>query len=295
MSDKLVIATAKSGDVRIIAAITTDLVNEGVSVHNCTPTASAALGRLLTAGSLMGATLKSEKDTITLKISGGGEARGVVATSYADAHVKGYIGNPNVELPPNNKGKLDVGGAIGKNGSLTIIRDMGLKEPYVGQVPIYTGEIGDDLAYYFTVSEQTPSAVGLGVLVDTDTSIKAAGGFIIQMMPGADDLIADLITYRLEEIPSITELILKGMTAEQILEFIFEDMDLKILEEMVPRYKCDCSRERVERALVSIGKKDLEEIYNEGKDEEIKCHFCNKDYQFTNEQIGELLKGAYNG
>ncbi len=292
MKDKIVRATAQNGDIRIIAAITTNLVSEGVKVHNCAPTAAAALGRMLTAGSLMGAMLKSESDSLTLKISGGGDAQGVVVTSHADGHVKGYIGNPQADLPPNEKGKLDVSGIIGKDGNLFIIRDMGLKEPYVGQVPIYTGEIGDDLAYYFTVSEQTPSAVGLGVLVDKDLSVSAAGGFIIQMMPGANELVADIITYRLQEIPSITEMISKGMTIEEILNFIFDDMDLKILEDMEPSYKCDCSKERVERALISIGEKDLQDLYNEGKEEELKCHFCNKSYKFTSEEIGELLKFA---
>jgi molecular chaperone Hsp33 len=290
MADKLIRATAQDGAIRIFGTVTTDLVDEAVKIHNCAPTAAAALGRMLTAGSLMGAMLKSEDEILTLQISGGGEAKGVVVTAYPNAIVKGYIGNPEVDLPANSKGKLDVGGAIGTKGNLLIIRDMGLKEPYVGQVPICTGEIGDDLAYYFTTSEQTPSAVGLGVLVNTDLSIQAAGGFIIQMMPGANELIADLITYRLEEIPSITELIEKGMSIEEILEFIFQDMNLNILESLEPKFKCDCSRERVEKALISIGRKDLEEIYNEGKEEEIKCHFCNTSYVFSSEEIGELLK-----
>lgn len=292
MSDKLIRATAHNGDIRIIAAITTDLVNEATKIHNCAPTAAAALGRLITAGSLMGAMLKSEEDVITIQMSGGGEAGTVVATSYSDARVKGYIGNPNVDLPLNNKGKLDVGGAIGLNGSLLVIRDMGLKEPYVGQVPIHTGEIGDDLAYYFTASEQTPSAVGLGVLVEKDLSIKAAGGFIIQMMPGADELVADLLTYRLEEIPSVTDLIVSGMSIEEIIGFIFEGMDYNIIGSMVPKFSCDCSRDKVERALISIGKKELETLYNEGKEEELKCHFCNKSYKFTNKDIGKLLEKA---
>ena len=288
--DKLVKAVAMDGGIRIIGAITTDLVNKGVKVHNCSATAAAALGRMITAGALMGTMLKSDKDTLTLKIQGGGEARGVVVTSYADGHVKGYIGNPYVDLPANDKGKLDVGGAIGKNGMLTVIKDMGLKEPYVGQTPIYSGEIGDDLAYYFTVSEQTPSAVGLGVLVNEDLSVKAAGGFIIQMMPGADDMAADLVTYRLEEISSITDFISKGMSIEEILEFIFEGMNLKILEHLTPEYRCDCSRERVKRALISIGKKDLGELYNDNKTEELKCEFCNKSYHFNHEEIGQLLE-----
>ncbi|HDK7158300.1 TPA: Hsp33 family molecular chaperone HslO [Clostridium botulinum] len=294
MKDRLVKAIAKDGQVRIIGAITTELVNEGVKLHNCAPTAAAALGRMLTAGSLMGTTLKSEKDTLTLQIHGGGIAKGVVVTSYADGHVKGYIGNPTADIEPNSKGKLDVSGIIGKNGNLLVIRDMGLKEPYIGQVPIYTGEIGEDLAYYYTVSEQTPSAVGLGVLVDKDLSIKSSGGFIIQMMPGADEMLADLISYRLEEIPSITEMISKGMTIEEILEYIFEDMDLNILESIVPEYRCDCSREKVERALASIGQKDLKEIYDEGKEEELKCHFCNKAYVFSHDEIEGILENYYN-
>lgn len=294
MEDKLLIATAKEGEVRIIAATTTKLVNEGIKLHECAPTAAAALGRMLTAGSLMGAMLKNEKDSLTLKIDGGGIAKGVLVTAHSDASVKGYIGNPEAELPLNSKGKLDVSGIVGKNGTFTVIRDMGLRDPYVGQVPIYTGEIGDDLAYYFTASEQVPSAVGLGVLVDTDLSIKAAGGFIIQMMPGHNELTADLITYRLEEIPSITKLLSDGMNIEEILNYIFDGMDLKIVGEMKPEYKCDCTRERVEKALISIGKKDLEEIYDENKTEELRCNFCNKAYDFTHEDIGNMLKSLNN-
>jgi len=290
MGDKLVIATAKNNEVRIIAAITTELVSEGVERHKCAATASAALGRMLTAGSLMGAMLKNDSDSLTLKINGGGIAKGVVVTAHSDASVKGYIGNPNVDLPANSLGKLDVSGIIGKDGSLTVIRDMGLKQPYVGQVPIATGEIGDDLAYYFASSEQVPSAVGVGVLVEKDLSIKAAGGFIIQMLPGHSDLTADLVTYRLEEIPSITKLINDGKTIEEILKYIFEGMDLKILSEMKPEYKCDCTREKVEKAFLSIGKKDLQEIYNDGKTEELKCNFCNESYKFNHEDIGKLLK-----
>lgn len=290
MKDKLIRATAKDGMIRILAATTTELVNEGAKIHECTPTASAALGRMLTGGALMGAMLKSEKETLTLQIKGGGEAKGITVTSYSDCSVKGFIGNPNVDLPLNARGKLDVGGAIGLNGNLTVIKDLGMRDPYVGQVPIYTGEIAEDLAYYFTTSEQTPSAVALGVLVDKDLSIKAAGGFIIQMMPGADELLADLLMYRLEEIPSITSMIEEGKNINEIIEFIFEGMDLKINEEVQPTYKCDCSREKVEKAFISIGEKDLREIYEEGEEEEIKCHFCNTAYKFTNEQIAQLLE-----
>lgn len=290
MKDKIIRATAKNGAVRIFAASSTNLVNEGAKVHNCSPTAAAALGRMLTAGALMGVMLKSEKDTLTLQINGGGEAKGVVVTSYHDGRVKGYIGNPGVHLDANDKGKLDVGGAIGKNGLLSVIRDMGLKDPYVGQVPIYSGEIAEDLAYYFTVSEQTPSAVALGVYMNKeDMSVQFSGGLIIQLMPDTDPMLADVITYRLEDMVSITDMMLKGNTIDDIVNFLFDDMDLDIKEEIEPYYGCDCSREKVEKAFISIGKKDLTEIYNEGKEEELKCHFCNTGYIFTNEDIGNIL------
>lgn len=289
MQDKIIRATAKDGMIRIIAGSTTELVDRARDIHGCTPLATAALGRMLTAGALLGTTLKSQKEVLTLRMNGGGDAEGIIVTAYEGGRVKGYIGNPYGDLPLNSKGKLDVGGYIGKNGNLMLIKDLGMKDPYVGQVPIFSGEVAEDLAYYFTVSEQTPSAVALGVLVDTDYSVKVAGGFIIQMMPGADELLADIITYRLEEIPSITTLLNEGKTIEQVIEYIFDDMDLKILEEMKPEFKCDCSKEKVEKALISIGEKDLKEIYDEGKDEELKCHFCNTSYVFTKEEIGQLL------
>lgn len=290
--DKIIKATAKDGMVRIIAGETTDLVNTGKEIHECTPVAAAALGRMLTAGALMGSTLKSDKEVITLKINGGGEAKGITVTSYEGGKVKGFIGNPYGDIPLNSKNKLDVGGYVGVNGEFTVIKDLGMKDPYVGQVPIYTGEIGEDLAYYFTVSEQTPSAVALGVLVDRDYSIKVSGGFIIQMMPNADELLSDLITYRLEEIPSITQMLLEHGSIDKVLEYIFEGMDLKILEELKPEYTCNCSREKVESVLLSIGAKELQEIYADGKEEEIKCNFCNTAYNFTNEEIGKLLEAA---
>ncbi|WP_426349500.1 Hsp33 family molecular chaperone HslO [Alloiococcus sp. CFN-8] len=288
--DKLIRGIAKDGMIRVMAADTRDLVGEASRIHGCTPTAAAALGRMLTAGSLMGSMLKSEKDALTLQINGGGEAQGVVVTAHNDASVKGYIGNSKVHLPQNDKGKLDVGGAIGRDGNLMVIRDMGLKEPYVGQVPIYSGEIAEDIAYYFTASEQVPTAVALGVLVDVDYTIKAAGGFIIQLMPEADELLADLITYRLEEVPPITKLLSDGKTIEEITEYIFEGMDLKLTEEVIPEYKCDCSREKVEGVLLSIGKKDLVELYEDNKEEELICHFCNTKYSFSHEDIGRLIE-----
>ena len=290
MKDKIIRGTAKNGMVRFIGGITTNLVNEGTSLHECTPVASAALGRMLTACSLMGVQLKSDKEAITLKIDGGGELRGVTVTGHSDGSVKGFIGNSSVDLPLKENGKLDVSGAVGLNGLLYVIKDMGLKDPYVGQVTIYTGEIAEDLAYYFTVSEQTPSAVSLGVLVDKDLSIKAAGGFIIQMMPDADELLADIITYRLQEMKPITTLIDEGMTIEQIIEEVFEDMEPRILDNIEPQYKCDCSKERIEKALISIGEEELRNIYDDEKDEEIVCHFCNRKYKVTHDEIGELLE-----
>ena len=287
--DKLVRGTAKDGMVRVIGAITTDIVDFGTKAHECTPVASAALGRMLTAGVLVGSTLKSEKEKVTLKMDGGGEAKGVTVVADSKRNVKGYIGNPYIDLPLNEKGKLDVSKAFGKNGMLYVIKDLGLKDPYVGQVPITSGEIAEDFTYYFTVSEQTPSAVALGVLVDKDLSIKAAGGFIIQMMPDADELLADILMYRLQEIPPVTQMIAEGKTIEDILQYIFDGMDLKLLQESKPEYKCDCSRDKIEKALISIGEKDLREIYNDNKDEEVVCNFCNKKYSFSHEDIGKML------
>lgn len=288
--DKLIKATALNGEVRIIAAQTTDLVNKAVTIHGCAAGAAVAFGRMLTAGCIVGSMLKAEQDTMTLQIDGGGPIKGITVTSYSDAHVKGYVGNPAADLPLNEKGKVDVAGLVGREGSLMVIRDMGLREPYVGQVPIVTGEIGDDLAYYYTVSEQTPSAVGLGVLIDTDYSIKAAGGFIIQMMPDANEMAADLITYRLEEVKSITEMMSGGMNIEDIVKHIFEDMQLEILESMTPEYRCDCTREIVEQALISIGEQELSKLYEEGKIEELQCHYCNEKYLFTKEDFGRILE-----
>lgn len=285
----IVRGTVKNGDIRVFAAITTDMVQKARDVHKLTPTASAALGRLLTAGSIMGTMLKGQKDSITLSINGGGPAGNLVVVSNSSGNVKGYIGNPEVDLPLNAKGKLDVGGAVGKDGSLNVIKDMGLKEPYVGQVPIYTGEIGDDVAYYFTTSEQVPSAVALGVLVDKDTSIKSAGGLIIQMMPGADPMLGEIITFRLQEIPPLSTLIAEGKTAEDILNMLFDDMDLKIHEKLEVNYVCDCSRERVEKALIALGREELTKLRDEEESIELQCHFCDKKYEFTRDDINKLL------
>jgi molecular chaperone Hsp33 len=286
---KLVRATASNGDIRLFAAITTDIVEKARQIHDLSPTASAALGRLLTAGSIMGAMLKGEKDTLTLSMNGRGPAGNLVVVANSKGNVKGYISNPHVDLPLNDKGKLDVGGAIGKDGFLNVVKDMGLKDPYVGSVPLYTGEVGDDIAYYFTVSEQVPSAVALGVLVDTDISIKSAGGLVIQMMPGANELLADIITFRLQEIPPLSTLIAEGKTCEDILNLLFDDMDLKIHEEIDIAYECDCSRERVEKALIALGKEELERLKEEEEIMQVECHFCERRYQFTKDDMQNLI------
>jgi molecular chaperone Hsp33 len=290
--DKLIYGTAHNGDIRVIGVIDTDLVQEAKDIHSLSKTAAAAFGRTLTAGALMGAMTKDDKETYTISIDGKGPLGKIIVTCKSGSRVKGYIENGEIELPPKDNGKLNVGEGVGTDGEVIVIKDLGLKEPYVGRTPIQTGEIGEDLAYYFTVSEGTPSAVGLGVLVNPDGSIKASGGFIIQMLPDADELAADLLTYRLEEIPPITTLIAQGNSAEDMLNIIFEGMDLKILGEITPKYYCDCSREKVEKALISIGEKDLREIYEEGRDEEVVCHFCNTKYKFKNGDIGDLLNRA---
>ncbi len=282
-------ATAKNGDVRIFATITTDIVQKVQTIFDLSATASAALGRLLTAGSMMGVMLKGEDDSLTLSMNGGGPAGNLVVAANHKGFVKGYVSNPHVDLPLKENGKLDVGGAIGRDGVLNVIKDMGLKAPYNGQSAIVSGEIGDDLAYYFTTSEQTPSAVAVGVLVDTDRSIKGAGGLIIQMMPGADELLADIITYRLQEIPPISTLIAEGKTGEDILNLLFDDMELEIHERIETEYKCDCSRDRIERALLALGYKELESLKEEQENIEIQCHFCDKRYTFNGEDIDRLL------
>lgn len=282
--------TAQNGEVRVFMAITTDMVQKARDTHDLSPTASAALGRLLTIGSIMGTMLKGENDIMTISMNGGGESGNLVVSASSKGNVKGYIANPHVDLPLNEKGKLDVGGAIGKNGFINVIKDLGLRSPYVGQVPITTGEIGEDMAYYFTVSEQIPTAVVVGVLVNIDLSILAAGGLIIQMMPNGNEFLADIITYRLEEIPPISTLIAEGKSGEDILNLLFDDMELKIHERIEIDYVCDCSQDRIERALISLGREELEKLREEEEDVEIQCHFCNKKYNFSKKDIEELLK-----
>lgn len=287
--DYIVRALSMDGAIRIFAADTTQTVNEAVRVHDCFPTAAAALGRTITGAAIMGAMLKGEGDSITLQINGGGPIGRILAVSKADLKVKGYCDEPHVDLDRRPDGKLDVGTAVGKNGYLSVVRDFGLKEPYVGKVSLSTGEIGDDLTLYFARSEQVPSAVGLGVLVDTDYTIKAAGGFVIQLMPGATDEHINAVETAINQTPSVTELLDYGMTPEDIIEKLLPDFSVMYSEPLKVEYRCDCSRKRMEKALISIGRKDLEELVNEDEKAELVCHFCNKKYNFGKSDLERLL------
>jgi len=292
MKDRIIRGTAKDGEIRFFAAITTNLVEKANKIHNCTPVAAAALGRMLTAASMMGIMLKNDKDTVTVQINGKGEAGLIVAVGNSTGNVKGYISHPEVQRPLNQKGKLDVGGAVGCDGRLTVIKDMGLKEPYVGQVPIVSGEIAEDITYYYAISEQVPSAVSLGVLVDVDGSVISAGGFILQMMPQVNDFTRDIIEYRLDEIPPITQMIKEGEITEDVLAELLDGMDPVVLEEYEPHFICECSVERIEKVLLGLGREELEDIARDDKDTEVVCHFCNKKYIFSREDVTALLEEA---
>lgn len=291
MGDYIVRATAANAQIRAFAATTRDMVERARAIHDLSPVVSAGLGRLLTAGAMMGSMLKGENDLLTLQIRSDGPVRGLTVTADSKARVKGSAMVPQVMLPPNALGKLDVGGAVG-NGILSVIKDMGLKEPYVGQTELQTGEIAEDLTYYFATSEQVPSAVGLGVLMEKDNTVRRAGGFIIQLMPFAEDSVINTLEEKLKAMDSVTAILDAGNTPEQLLEILLGDLELEITDTMPTEYFCDCSRERVERALVSIGAKDLREMIDEGKQIEVKCQFCDRIYYFEPEDLKALLKRA---
>ena len=290
MTDYIIRATAAEGQIRAFAATTRDLVEYARSAHNTSPVATAALGRLLTAGAMMGIMMKGEKDLLTLKIEGDGPIGGLTVTADSRGNVKGYAFHPEVMLPPNAKGKLDVGG-LGI-GVLSVIKDIGLKDPYVGQTILVTSEIAEDLTYYFATSEQTPSSVALGVLMERDNTVKQAGGFILQMMPGASEEVISALEKRLGEITSITALLDAGNTPEMILEHILGDFGLEILDKLPTAFSCNCSEERIEKALISVGKQELQSMIEDGKTIEVNCHFCNKHYPVTVERLKELLEMA---
>lgn len=290
---KLVRCISQDGTVIMMAADTTDMVEEAQRIHQTSAVTSAALGRLLTASSLMGSMLKGEKESITLRLSGGGPAGSVIAVADSQGNSRGYVMNPVVEIPLNEKGKLDVAGAVGKEGSLTVIKDLNLKEPYVGQTPIISGEIAEDITSYYAISEQIPTVCALGVLVNPDLSIKAAGGFIIQLLPTAMDDTIDMVERCIKDIPSVTQMLTSGLTPEDICKKVLSEFDLDILDESHPEYKCQCSRERVEAALISTGLDSLKELAQD-EQTEVSCQFCDKKYTFTPAEITNLIRKAKN-
>ena len=289
MSDYMVRATAADGQIRAFAITSKEMTEEARVRHNSSPIVTAALGRAMSAAAMMGSMMKGEKDLLTLQIQGDGPMHGLTVTANANGGVKGYPGVADVILPPNAAGKLNVGGAIG-NGVLSVIKDMGLKDPYVGQTELQTGEIAEDLTYYFAVSEQVPSSVGLGVLMNKDNTVRQAGGFIIQLMPFTEDAVIDALEQKIAQIASVTEMLEKGMTPEMILEEILGEMKLEINDTMPVAFRCDCSKERVAKALASLSKKDLDDLIKDEEPIEVKCHFCNENYVFSLDDLREIRK-----
>ena len=292
MGDYIIRAVTKDNHIRAFASSTTEMVNTAQKMHDTYPIATAALGRTLTAGAMMSVMLKGENDSITLQLKGDGPLGRIVTVADAQANVKGYVSNTHVHLPNKPNGKLDVGGGVGRNGFMSVVRDLGLKEPYVGQVPLVSGEIAEDLTLYYARSEQIPSAVALGVLVDTDLSVKAAGGFIVQLLPGADEHTVQKIENIIAHLPSITTMITQGLGAQEMLEHVLDGFALEVLDKITPQYQCDCSRARIERALISIGQEEMEQIIEEQGQAELTCHFCNKQYAFNKQQLEDLLTKA---
>ncbi|MCM1326270.1 MAG: Hsp33 family molecular chaperone HslO [Bacteroidales bacterium] len=289
MTDYMVRAMAANAQIRAFACTTRGVAEAARKAHNTTPVMTAALGRLLSAGVMMGSMLKGEKDLMTLRIKGDGPAGGLTVTADAKGKVKGYADMPAVLLPPKPNGKLDVSGAIG-NGFLRVIKDMGLKEPYIGQTELQTGEIAEDLTYYFAASEQVPSGVGLGVLVEKDYTVRQAGGFIVQMMPFAQDDVIERVERNLQKISSVTALLDAGNTPEQILEILLEGMEPEITDKMPVAFACNCSKSRIEKVLTGIGREELKEMIDDGEPIEVNCHFCNTNYRFSVEELSEIYR-----
>ncbi|MBN2910641.1 Hsp33 family molecular chaperone HslO [Polycladomyces sp. WAk] len=289
MSDYAIRVTAANGQLRGFAALTTGLVGELQRRHHTWPVASAALGRTATVGAMMGLMLKSERDRLTIQIKGDGPLGQIVVDADAQGHVRGYVDNPAVDLPLNAAGKLDVAGAVGK-GMLYVIKDLGLKEPYRGASPIVSGELGDDFTYYFTRSEQIPSAVGVGVLVDRDASILASGGFIVQVMPGADDAVITAVEQQLAKITSVTELIQQGAGPEDLLQAVLGDTDIEVHQRQPLSFACRCSRERIANVLRGLGREDLQKLLEEQGQAEVHCHFCNERYVFDRDELTTMIQ-----
>lgn len=289
MGDYIVRATAANSQIRAFAITSRDTVEAARKAHDTSPVATAALGRLLSAGAMMGAMMKGEKDILTLQIHASGPLNGLTVTADSKGRVKGYVGNPSVILPPNDKGKLDVGSAVGI-GFLNVIKDMGLKEPYLGQTELKTGEIGDDLTYYFAASEQVPSTVGLGVLMNRDNTVRQAGGWIIQLMPFAEESVICALEENLKEITSVTALLDEGMSPEDLLQRLLGNLGVEMNDTLPVEFYCNCDKARVEKALISIGKQEIKQMIADGKPVEMNCHFCNTNYVFTIEELKAILK-----
>ncbi len=282
--DYIVRATAANHQLRIFAATTRNLVEEAREIHHTSPVATAALGRLLTAGSMMGSMMKGEQDILTLQIQCQGPIGGLTVTADSEANVKGYVRQPLVILPPNEKGKLDVAGALGP-GFLNVIRDIGMKEPYNGQIQLVSGEIAEDLTYYYATSEQIPSSVGLGVLLNRDNHVRQAGGFIIQVLPFAQEEVIATVERSLQQIHSVTDLLEQGMMPQDMVRALMGDLEVEILDSIPARYACNCSKERVTRAVASLGRKDLEDLIAQGETIEVNCEFCDSHYYFTVDEL----------
>lgn len=289
MTDYIVRATAANAGIRAFAATTKSLVEQARRAHDTSPVVTAALGRLLTGGVMMGAMLKGDQDLLTLQVSGDGPIRGMTVTADSKGNVKGYANEPQVMLPPSKAGKLDVGGGVGQ-GMLRVIKDMGLKEPYVGQTVLQTGEIAEDLTYYFATSEQVPSSVGLGVLMEKDNTVKQAGGFIVQLMPFTEESVIARLEENISNFSTVTRVLEEGKTPEEMLSLLLSGLDMEIVDTMPAQFYCNCDKKRVEKAVISVGAKEIREMIAENKDIEVKCQFCNSAYTFTIEDLRELLK-----
>lgn len=287
--DYIIRASAADNQIRAFAATTRELVEYARSIHSTSPVATAALGRLLTAGAMMGSMMKGDDDILTLQMMGNGPIQGLTVTATSKGKVKGYAYNPDVMLPPSKKGKLDVGGALGA-GTLSIIKDFGLKEPYVSQTHLVSGEIAEDLAYYYATSEQVPSVVALGVLMNRENTVRRAGGFIIQLLPFAEDKVISSLEKKVGEINSITALLDQEMTPEMILEYALGEFGLEIMNKIPTAFECNCSKHRVKKAIISIGEKDITEMIEDNEPIEVNCHFCNTHYLFTVEELKEMLE-----
>ena len=291
MSDYIVRATAANAQIRAFAVDSTELVEEARRHHNTSPVGTAALGRLLTGAVMMGSMMKNPSDMLTLQVKCAGPIGGMTVTADSKGNVKGYVNNPDVMLPTKN-GKLDVGGALGA-GFLNVIKDMGLKEPYCGQTVLKTGEIAEDLTYYFAASEQVPSSVGLGVLMEKDNTVRCAGGFIVQVMPFIEEEALGRLEENIQEIPPVTTMLDGGHTPQEMLGQVLKGFDMEVTDTLAAQFNCSCSKERIEKAIISIGKKDIQSMINDGEDIEVKCHFCNTAYQYSVDELKVLLEKSH--